>query len=103
MGDLLQGECSDLNGELLINLATALVALFSLLLCNALFERLPNAGSAVSWGRPYAIGAFLFSIVMWNTLPQVLVFILFHVASDGLFALQQSAACIMLAGLPILP
>ena len=100
-GDIVDGSCSDFNTELLLNVGTALIAGALVAGCRVAFAQVPS-GSSPSWGRPYTIGAFLFSIVLWNTLPQAATFLLFHWLTEKVFVLQSNAACILLAGLPII-
>ena len=101
--DVSDGHCSNMNNYVLVYIAGPSVLIFLIAVCRYAFVRVPSSSTSRTWGRPYTIASFLFAIALWNMLPQVITFVLFHIVTTDLFELQRNAACILLLGIPVIP
>ncbi|CUG92774.1 transmembrane protein, putative [Bodo saltans] len=98
--------CDNLNPHLIIYIAASLVTLVLILYCRHRSASPPSfvlGKSTPDFGLPFKIAAIMYNVCLWSLVPQITLFLVFHVLTTDVFPLQTNCACIVITNLPIFP
>ncbi|CUG92777.1 GPI-anchored surface protein, putative [Bodo saltans] len=98
--------CDNLNPHLIIYIAASLVTLVLILYCRHRSVSPPSfvlGKSTPDFGLPFKFAAVMYNVCLWALVPQITLFLVFHVLTTDVFPLQTNCACIVITTVPFMP
>src|SRR5436190_2124101 len=91
--DIFNGQCDNDSPEFLAYCGTSLLAVILILLSNFFRDR-PPVPRDVNAGGPYNVVILFANFALWNLLPNVPLFLLFHVSTTDMLPNASAMACV---------